>query len=186
MRKLIVFNLITLDGFFAGPNGEIDWHDVDEEFNAFAVEQLEAVGTLLFGRVTYEGMLSYWPTADPNDPIADKMNNLPKVVCSKSLDRVEWGTWDNATLVKDNLPEAISTLKQQPGGDLMIFGSGTIVSLLAGLGLIDEYRIMVSPIILGSGKPLFSGLDHSVRLRLLKTRAFRLGNVLHYYEPDRA
>jgi hypothetical protein len=104
MRKVILFNMATLDGFFAGPNGEIDWHHVDEEFNEFAMAQLNAADGLLFGRVTYQGMASYWPTnmARMNDPIvADKMNTLPKIVFSRTLERVEW---NNTRLVKGNIP----------------------------------------------------------------------------------
>src|SRR5689334_15159403 len=138
--------MVSLDGFFAGPNGELDWHVVDEEFNEFAIDQLNAMDALIFGRVTYEGMLSYWPTqiAIENDPeIADKMNTLPKLVFSKTLDRVEWGQWDNARLIKGDIGEEIAKLKQQPGKDMVIFGSGSIVSTLAQLGLIDEYRILI-------------------------------------------
>ena len=158
MRKMIFFMLTTLDGFYEGPNKEIDWHNVDEEFNEFAIEQLNSVDVLLFGRVTYELMASYWPTpaATTNDPIvADKMNSLPKIVFSKTLSSVEW---QNTRLVKENITEEISKLRQQPGKDLIIFGSSDLAATFIQHGLIDEYRIMVNPVVLGNGKPLFKGI----------------------------
>ncbi len=186
MRKVIVSEMVSLDGFFSGPNGELDWHVVEEEFNEFAIDQLNAMDTLLFGRVTYQGMLSYWPTPDAiqNDPVvADKMNTLPKVVFSKTLDRVEWGQWANARLVNGDIGGEISRLKQQPGKDMVIFGSGSIVSALTELGLIDEYRIIVAPVVLGNGVPLFKGITKPVNLKLLRTKSLKSGVVLLYYEP---
>ncbi len=183
MRKLIFFMLTTLDGFFEGPNREIDWHNVDEEFNEFAINQLNEMDTLLFGRVTYQLMASYWPTeaAIRDDPVvADKMNNLPKIVFSRTLSSVEW---QNTRLVKENVAEEILKLKQQPGKDMAIFGSSDLAVTLMKHGLIDEYRIMVNPVVLGSGKPLFKGLNDRLQLNLVKTRTFRSGNVLLYYKP---
>ena len=182
MRKVLVFNLVTLDGYFEGPNREIDWHNVDEEFNEYAVEMLNSVDTLLFGRVTYELMAGFWPTPDAmkNDPIvAERMNNLSKIVFSRTLDRVEW---HNARLVKNNIAEEIKKMKNQPGKDMVILGSGSIVSELAQRGLIDEYRIMVNPVVLGRGKSLFKGINGRLNLKLTKTRTFKSGNVLLYYE----
>jgi dihydrofolate reductase len=176
--------MVTLDGFFAGPNGEIDWHVVDEEFNEFDIDQLNHVDTLLFGRVTYEMMASYWPTpaATENDPIvAERMNNLPKIVFSRMLDKV---SWNNSKLVKENIAVEISRLKGQPGGDMLIFGSGSLVSTLTQHRLIDEYRIIVNPIILGRGKLLFEGIIDRLNLKLLKTKAMHSGNVILYYQPD--
>jgi dihydrofolate reductase len=183
MRKVIVFIMTTLDGFFAGPNGEIDWHVVDEEFNEFANDQLNSVDVLLFGRVTYELMASYWPTpsATTDDPIiADKMNTLPKIVFSKTLEKVEW---HNTRLVKENIAEEITKLKQQSGKDLIIFGSSNLSASFINLGLIDELRIMMNPVVLGNGKPLFKGIHDRINLKLSKTKTFRSGNVLLYYEP---
>ncbi|MBI3660338.1 dihydrofolate reductase [Candidatus Acetothermia bacterium] len=183
MRKVIVFMLTTLDGFFAGPNGELGWHNVDEEFNEFAIDQLNSVDTLLFGRVTYQLMASYWPTpaATTDDPIiAEIMNTMPKIVFSKTLGKVEW---NNTRLVKDNIAEEISKLKQQSGKDMIIFGSSDLASTLTKLGLIDEYRIMVNPVVLGNGKPLFKGIKDKLNLKLLKTKTFSSGNVLLYYQP---
>lgn len=183
MKKLLVSEMITLDGFFAGPNGEIDWHNVDDEFNVFAEEQLNSVDTLIFGRVTYELMASYWPTPAglKDDPIiANIMNSLNKVVFSKTLKTVEW---NNSRLATADLATEIQKLKEQPGKDMVIFGSGTIVSELAKLSLIDEYRLFINPVVLGKGKPLFQDLPERMNLQLIKSRQFKSGNVLLYYVP---
>ena len=188
MRNIIVSNMVSLDGFYAGNNDEIDWHVVGDEFLADAATLLDSVDTLLYGRKTYQGMLSYWTTQDAitDDPIiAGKMNELPKVVFSRTLDKVEWGKWNNATLVKDNIADEVKKLKQQPGKDMLILGSGTIVAALTGLGLIDDYRIFVAPVALGSGKSLFPGLDHRVSLKLVKTKTYQSGVVCLFYQPER-
>jgi dihydrofolate reductase len=185
MRKLFSFNMVTLDGYFEGPNHEIDWHNVGGEFNEFAIEQTGAVDTLLFGRVTYQLMASYWPTPDAikNDPVvAGLMNRLPKIVFSRTLEKAEW---NNTRLVKDQIAEEISKLKQQPGKDLALFGSANLMSTLMQLDLIDEHRIMVNPVLLGSGNPLFKGAKDRLNLKLIKTKVFGNGNVLLCYQPDR-
>jgi len=184
MRKVILFNMVTLDGFFAGPNGEIDWHHVDEEFNEFAIAQLNSANGLLFGRVTYQLMASYWPTdmARTDDPVvADKMNTLPKIVFSRTLNQADW---NNTRLVKGNAAEEISKLKQQPGRDWLLFGSADLASTLTHFGLIDEYRLMVNPVVLGSGQPLFKDIEDRLNLKLINTKTFRNGNVLLCYQPD--
>jgi dihydrofolate reductase len=186
MRKVIFQMMVTLDGFFEGPNREIDWHIVDEEFNAYANDLLNSVDVLLFGRVTYELMASYWPTssATTDDPIiADKMNNLPKIVFSKTLEKAEW---KNTRLVKGNIAEEVSKLKHQPGNDLAIFGSSDLALSLIPMDLIDEYRIIVNPVVLGSGKPLFKGINKRLNLKLLKTRTLGSGNVILYYQPEKS
>ncbi len=183
MRKVIFFMLTSLDGFFEGPDRDINWHNVDEEFNEFAIEQLNTIDTLLFGRVTYQLMASYWPTeaAIRDDPVvAEKMNNLPKIVFSRTLSTVEW---QNTRLVKENVAQEIAKLKQQPGKDIAIFGSSDLTVALTQMGLVDEYRIMVNPVVLGSGKTLFKGIKDKLNLKLEKARTFRSGNVLLYYEP---
>lgn len=183
MRNLFSFNMISLDGFFEGPNRDINWHNVDEEFNQFAIDQLQAVDTLLFGRVTYELMESYWPTPDAikNDPeVADLMNRLPKIVFSRTLDRVEW---QNSMLVKDNIADVITRLKQQLGKEIALFGSANLMATFMQLDLVDEHRVMVNPLILGSGTQLFQGVQSQQDLRLLKVRTFANGNVLLCYQP---
>ena len=187
MRKVVVSEMITLDGFFAGPDGDINWHVVDEDFNQLALDLLSSVGTLLFGRVTYELMASYWPTeaAATDDPlIAEKMNTLPKVVFSKTLEKVEWGKWKNARLVKEDLKEEIAKLKQEPGKDMVLFGSGEIVSALAQSGLIDEYLLFVAPVVLGSGIPLFKGINKMIKIRRVGTQVLSSGVVLLRYQGE--
>jgi dihydrofolate reductase len=182
MRKIIVFNMVTLDGFFAGPNGDIDWHRVDEEFNDFAVEQLATIGSILFGRITYEGMASYWPTPEAiaSDPqVANAMNAIPKIVFSHTLDKADW---NHTRLIKENVALEVEKLKQQPGQDLFIFGSGDLVASFLNLGLIDEIRLIVNPVVLGQGVPLFKDLRDKLNLRLLNTRTFKNGNVLLIYQ----
>jgi len=183
MRKVFLFNMTTLDGFFEGPNQDISWHNVDEEFNEFAIDQLNETGTLLFGRITYQGMASYWPTdaAIHDDPeVAGLMNSLSKIVFSRTLDKPEW---NNSRLVKNNVVEEVSKLKQQPGKDIAIFGSSDLAVTLAEQGLIDEYRIIVNPLFLGGGIPLLKGIKEKVNLKLLNARIFKSGNVLLYYAP---
>ncbi len=184
MRTLYLFDMVTLDGFFEGPTKwEIDWHNVDAEFNEFAIDQLNATDLLLFGRVTYEGMASYWPTpaAIKNDPVvAGKMNSLPKIVFSRTLEKADW---NNTRLIKSNIVEETLKLKRQPGKDIAIMGSSDLTSTFTKHGLIDEYRIMVNPIVLGQGTPLFRGVSDKFKLRLLKVRTFKSGNVLLCYQP---
>lgn len=190
MRRVLFFMMTTVNGFYergrwdTHPDG-LDWHNVDDEFNEFAVEQLNEVDVLLFGRVTYEGMASYWPTpaAIADDPaVAEKMNTLPKIVFSKTLEKAEWS---NTRLVKDDIAAAIAALKQQPGRDVILLASSDLAVQLAQLGLIDEYRIMVNPVVLGDGKPVFKGLKDTLPLKLLRARTFKSGNVLLTYEPER-
>ena len=175
--------LTSLDGYFEGPDRDINWHNVDDEFNEFAIQQTGEFGLLLFGRVTYELMAGYWPTdsAKRDDPIiAGLMNKLPKIVFSKTLEKVEW---ENTRLVKENIEEEVLKLKQQPGKDIAIFGSSDLTVALAELDLVDEYRIMLNPVVLGDGKPLFKGIQGKLEMRLTKTKTFKSGNILLYYEP---
>ncbi|MBI5530969.1 MAG: dihydrofolate reductase [Candidatus Doudnabacteria bacterium] len=183
MKKIIVFNLVTVDGYFAGPNGEIDWHKVDDEFNDFAIKQLQEAGSLWFGRVTYELMANYWPSEQvlKTDPIvAGLMNSLPKVVFSKMLQHPDW---QNTQLVKDIDVEEIKKIKTQPGKDIYIFGSGQLVQQFTAMGLVDEYRLMVNPVVLGEGKPLFKGKNNKQNLKFIRSREFKNGNVLMVFEP---
>jgi dihydrofolate reductase len=182
-RTLFSFMATTLDGYYEGPNGEFDWPNVDDEFNEFAIRQLNDIDTLLFGRNTYEGMASYWPTpaAIEGDPlIAGRMNEATKVVFSKSLTKADW---QNTTLVKRDPVAAVADMKQQPGKDLALFGSPALtVSLMKG-GLVDQLRVMVMPILLGGGKSLFRSLTGRVPVTLKHTTVFSSGNVLLAYEP---
>jgi dihydrofolate reductase len=183
MRNIKVFNFITLDGYFEGSKRDISWHKHDTETTEYALEMLNLGDTLLFGRATYELMASYWPTpyATMNDPImAEGMNKADKIVFSRTLKKVEW---NNTRLSKENIAEEIKQLKQIPGKNMTILGSGSIVSQFAQLGLIDEYQIMIVPVILGTGIPIFKGMNHLLNLKLTSTRTFRNGNVLLCYIP---
>ncbi len=183
MRKLILQMMVSIDGFYRGPKGELDWHNVDREFNEYAADFLNNVGMLIFGRATYQVMAAYWPSenAVKNDPVvAERMNNLPKIVFSRTLKKAEW---ENTRIIKENINDEILKLKRETGRDIAIFGSSDLALTLIKHGLIDEYRIIVSPIVLGKGKTLFKGYNERLKLRLLKTKTFNSGNVLMYYYP---
>ena len=181
MRKLIFFMFVTANGLYErGPWG-IDWHNTDDEFQAFSIGQLELMDTLVFGRKTYEGMAGYWPTAETvaSDPVtAAKMNGFPKIVVSTTLERADWS---NTRIVRD--VDAIEAMKHEPGRDALLIGSSDLAVSLAALGLIDEYRIMVNPIAFGDGKPVLKGLKSDLGLTLRSTRTFKNGNVLLTYAP---
>ncbi len=184
MRRIIFQMLVSLDGYFEGPNKEIDWHVVDGDFNEYAVEMLNSVDTLLFGRVTYQLMASYWPTlsARTDDPVvAERMNNLPKIVFSRTLTKVEW---QDTRLVGEDAVEEVAKLKRQPGKDMAIFGSSDLAVSLTKSGLIDEYRIFVNPLFLGAGKPVLRGLNERLHLKLVNSRQFSSGVVMLCYQPE--
>jgi len=184
MRKLVVFNHVSLDGYFVDENADMSWAKADhqdEEWNAFVNENASGGGGLVFGRITYELMASFWPTPaaiESMPAVAEGMNSAPKVVFSRTLDKV---LWSNTKLVKGNLEAEIRKMKLEPGPGMAILGSGTIVSQLAAEGLIDEYLIVVNPVVLGKGRTMFDGVK--AKLKLIKTRAFKNGNVLLSYEP---
>ena len=186
MRRLVVFNQVSLDGYFVDMNGDMSWaHNVnkDEAWDAFVAANASAGGLLVFGRITYELMTGYWPTplAIQNDPIvAERMNNLPKVVFSRTLDKA---SWNNTKLVKDGMAAEMRKMKNEPGNDMAIMGSGSIVLQLTQERLIDEYQIVVIPVVLGKGRTMFDGIKEKLTLKLTKTRTFGNGNVLLCYEP---
>jgi dihydrofolate reductase len=184
MRKLIVFNMVSLDGFFVDGKGDMSWaHKHDAEWNAFVSGNASGNGVLLFGRKTYELMASYWPTpmALQNSPVVAKgMNDMPKIVFSRTLDKA---SWNNTKLVKDDLATEVRKLKQESGPDMVILGSGSIVSQLAEQNLIDEYQLAVSPIVLGKGRTLFETVKDKLNLKLTKSRTFGNGTVFVCYQP---
>jgi dihydrofolate reductase len=190
MRKVSLFMTLSLDGYFEGPNHDLSWHHVDEEFNKFAIEQLKEADLLVFGRRTYQFMEASWPKAaqDPttskeNMEVADLINNTPKLVFSRTLERVEENeNWRNIELSHEFDPKEIMRLKDQPGGGIWVGGSDLAVSFIKA-GLIDEYRFMMNPVIIGEGTPIFKGLGRKLDLELVKERTFRSGNVLLYYRP---
>jgi dihydrofolate reductase len=184
MGKILAFNNVTLDGYFAGENGDISWaHRLDPELKAFVEENAKGAATLLFGRKTYELMSSYWPTplATENDPVvAERMNRIPKLVVSRSL---RSPAWSNTTVIKEDLVGYIGAIKTSSRENITILGSGSVVAQLAQENLIDEYQLMVNPVVLGKGRGLFDGIQKTLILKLIKTRAFGHGNVLLCYSP---
>lgn len=178
MRRLFWQMMISLDGFMEGPNSELDWHAIDEDFDRYGREMLASIDGMLLGRKTYQLFASHWPTSTQSE--APRLNELPKHVFSRTLERVEW---NNSTLVRSDAVEAVQRLKQQPGRELALFGSAELASTLMRAGLIDEYRIMVAPIVLGSGAPMFKHVEQRVRLRLTRSETFSSGVVSSYYEP---
>ena len=189
MRRLIVSNFMSLDGFVAGPKGELDWFATDDfmkktEFGEHAGKLISSVDAILLGRRTYETFASYWPEATDNDPIVtERINNLPKIVFSQTLDKVGWGKWNNARLVKSDAPTEVRRLKEQPGRDLVIYGSAQLVSSLMKQNLVDELELFVQPVVLGDGKPEFKGFDQRYHLKLTKVTPFKTGAVGLYYQP---
>jgi dihydrofolate reductase len=184
MRKVHVFDNVSLDGFFVDAHGDMSWaHKHDDEWNAFASSNASGNAVLLFGRVTYQMMAAFWPTpqaAQMLPAVAAGMNASEKIVFSRTLDSA---SWQNTTLVKDDLVAAVTRLKQQPGPDLVILGSGSLVSQLTEARLIDEYQIVLNPVVLGSGRTLFATVQERRAFVLRKTKPFKNGSVVLWYEP---
>jgi dihydrofolate reductase len=184
VRKVIYSMNVSLDGFVAGPNGELDWVIVDEELHRHFSDEARAAGAFLYGRRIYELMARDWPPVD-QDPAAPGYmlefariwKDKPKIVFSKTLERVAW----NSRLVRDNVGEEIARLKAQPGPDVEVSGP-TIAASLMRLGLIDEYRPVVHPVVLGRGTPYFPALESAIKLRLVETRRFATGVVYLRYQ----
>jgi dihydrofolate reductase len=184
MRKLVVYNAVSLDGCFTDMNGDMSWaHKADPEWQAFVSENARGGGELVFGRITYEQMASFWPTplaARSNPVVAERMNGLPKVVFSRTLNKA---TWSNTRLINGDLGTEVRTLKGEPGPNMVIMGSGSIVAQLAEADLIDEYQIVMNPTVLGKGRTLFDGLKTRLQLKLTNSRMFGNGNVVLSYAP---
>jgi dihydrofolate reductase len=190
MRRLIVFNHVSLDGYFTDVKGGMDFArhaKPDAEWDAFAAgnaSEASGGGMFVFGRITYEMMAAFWPTpmaAESMPVVARTMNARPKIVFSRTLDKADW---NNTRLVKEDLPGEIRRLKQTAGDDMLIFGSGIIIAQLAQQDLIDEYQIVVNPVVLGAGRSMFDGIKKKLPLRLTKTRPFANGNVLLCYQLE--
>jgi dihydrofolate reductase len=196
-RQILMFNRVTVDGYFAGPDGNLQWTVPDEEMDNEATGGMPGVGTVLFGRRTYELFEKFWPRAaeepetapDPHDArrrspelraMAIFLNEATKLVFSRTLKKV---TWKNSRLLHEFDPREFEALKKQPGKDMIIFGSGSIVSQLTGHGLIDEYQFVVNPVLLGNGRQLVSGVPKSLKLNLLESKVYRSGNVMLRYAP---
>jgi len=180
MGKVIMWNMVTLDGYFEGTKPwTIEWHEDSwgDELEQFSLEQLKSADMLLFGRVTYQGMADYWTKAEGE--IATFMNAIPKVVFSRTLGKADW----HNTRLMHNAAEDVARLKQQPGRDIFIFGSANLCSSLTAQNLIDEYRLGLNPIVLGGGNPLFKPAPDSLRMKLREARPLKSGCVLLFYEP---
>lgn len=183
MRRLIMWNLVTLDGFFDGPKGwDLGWHEYvwGEELEQLSIEQLKSAGILLFGRATYQGMANHWPSA--TGEVADIMNKIPKVVFSRTLDKAEW---TNSLLVKSDAGDEVAKLKEQAGKDLFVFGSANLSSTLIRRGLFDEYRLCITPVVLGAGRALFKPGADRLRMTLVDAKPLKSGGVILRYEPHR-
>jgi dihydrofolate reductase len=191
MRKVILYMFTTLDGFIAGTDGGFDDYEPSAEEMKFANEFFSTADGILFGRVTYEGFVSYWdpiaqgqPPAGAADPegeieFANIFKDMTRIVFSRTLDHVE----GNAILVKDNIAANVSKLKGQPGRDFLLICGPELLATLVDLGLVDEYRILVKPRVLGRGKALFGDIKEKLQLKLLSTRVFESGVVMHNYRP---
>jgi dihydrofolate reductase len=187
MRKLIVFNHISIDGYFTGENGDFRWAHTgndDPEYAAFVAGNASGGGELLFGRVTYDLMAGYWSSAiaDQHDPVVAKaMNNLQKVVFSRTMEKA---SWNNTKLVKADIHSEIRKMKNESGPGMVIMGSGSIISQLAPEQVIDEYQFMVNPVALGKGRTMFDGIVKLLSLKLMSTRTFKNGKVFLCFQPN--
>ena len=181
MRKLFAQIHVSVDGYFDGPNQELDWFVLDDEFFAYVEEMLGSIGGILLGRTTYEGFAAHWPNS--TQPEAGAMNALPKFVASTTLTEA---TWSNTTIIADDVTEFVARMKQEPGKDIALIGSSHLAATLAARGLIDEYRFFVVPVLLGRGKRVLDGLPERLALTLQSSRVFPSGVVAQYYAPARA
>ncbi len=183
MRKLKLQVQMTVDGYIAGPNGEMDWMvwDWDDALKNYVTVITTPVDCIILGRKLAQGFIPHW-AANPEQEGADKMNNTAKIVFTKSLDRSEW---PNTVLAKGNLVDEISQLKKQPGNDIIVYGGANFVSALIKEGLIDEYHLFINPTAIGKGMTIFKELDGKLNLALVKSTSFACGIVVLHYEPKR-
>lgn len=177
MRKIILSMMTTVDGYIEGTEHDINWHNWDDEMSRYMMGFFNTVDTFIYGRVSYELMISYWPKE--SGEFAEIMNNTPKLVYSRTLEKATW----NASLKREVNPEEIYELKQQAGKDLVLFAGADIASAFIRHKLIDEYRIIVNPVVLGKGTPLFKNIKQELNLKLIESRSFNCGNVLLRYNP---
>lgn len=186
MRRVIASEFVTADGFMVGPREDITWvtNNFNEEMGRYAAGLMDSMDTILLGRVTYQLMAGAWPNwTEAQSPGADKMNGTPKVVLSKTLDKAPWGKHEPARIIKDDVGREIRAMKERAGKNIVIYGSANTVQNLTDMGLIDEYQLLVHPLLLGDGKQLFRRMQRPVNLKLLRTQAFSNGVTVLYYEP---
>lgn len=182
MRKIIVLSYLTFDGFTASKDGSSKWIVWDKGVDAYYVETQREADALFLGRTTYEGLKDYWSTsksAGENPEMIEFSNKAKKYVFSKSLENAGW---NNSEILRSIVPEEIEAIKNEPGKNIVVIGSGSIVSQLQNAGLVDEYRFISMPVILGEGKPYFTNLDDTLDLELVETKSFNCGSVLHRYQ----
>jgi len=180
MRKVIMWNMVSIEGLFEAPGHDLSWFVFDDELGNYITDSQQGADLLLFGRVTYEMMAAYWPSAEGQ--IADFMNTVEKVVFSRTLKSADW---NNTRLVADDVPGEVARLKQQNGGDIFVFGSADLAATLVRHGLVDEYRFGFNPVLLGSGTPLFKGGFDRISLNLVRAMPLKSGVVIMHYEPKR-
>jgi dihydrofolate reductase len=180
VRKLFAQLLVSVDGYFEGPNHELDWFIHDDEFFTYVNTMLNEIDGIILGRVTYEFFAEYWPYSTQDE--APRMNELPKYVVSSTL---RDATWSNSTIISDDVINAVARLKQQPGSDLAILGGSKLATTLAEHGLIDEFRFFVLPVILGRGRRFLDGIGEHMALTLLESRVSSAGIINNYYAPTR-
>jgi dihydrofolate reductase len=186
MRQVILQEFVSLDGLASGPNASVDFVPAstrdDRSFEQHQLRFAESIDTILLGRVTYRMFADYWPTATmETDKAADMLNTTPKIVFSKTLDRAPWGKWAEASVVKTDAADAVAKLKTQPGKDMVLWGSLSLARSLIKAGLIDQYQLVVCPVVLGSGTPLFGDGAPRLDLTLQETRPFDRGEVALKY-----
>jgi dihydrofolate reductase len=195
MRNVFLHTMVSLDGFIEGPDQELDWHFADDEFEEYINNMLRSIDGMLFGRVADQLLADYWPTAaenpmaaaDPSNPqrhieAAHMMNKLPKFVLSTTLKETEW---NNSHIISGNIAEEVLKLKQQPGKDIALFAGADLAATFMKLGLIDEYRLVVNPVLLGGGTRLFKGGYERSNLKLLDVKTFASGALVLTYRPDK-
>ncbi|ASZ12591.1 dihydrofolate reductase family protein [Chitinophaga pendula] len=190
MRKVVLLMHVSIDNYVADVNGGLDWMSYDHEMETYAEELVETVGMPLYGRVTYGMMAGYWPTVLENPEKASEhslkharwVQDIPKVVFSRTMESADW---NNTRLIRENIAAEVKKLKEEPGKDLMIFGSPGLVKTFVELDLIDEYRLTIQPIALGAGIPLFKDMKEPVRLKLISTKQFKSGVIAAHYTVNK-
>jgi dihydrofolate reductase len=186
LRRIIASEFVSADGYIVGPNEDMSWvtDNFNEEMGKYAGDLMESMDTVLLGRVTYQIMARAWPNwTEEQSPGADKMNVTPKVVLSRTLEKAPWGRYEPATIIKEDARERLRELKERPGRNIVIYGSGNMVQSLTQMGLIDEYQLLVHPVLLGDGKTLFGKMRRPIDLKLSRAQTFGNGVNVLSYEP---